>query len=275
MSANGRLTDAELTAVRGGRLSNTAAAAWNAMVAAAAKDGVSLVIASAGTGNGAYRDFFTQVDMKVRPWLYGLSVYSTVNVAAAGHSTHGMGNAVDIGSFPPASNTRLYGDAGATRRDWVLKNAHRFGFTRTFGEADPNHFGHDGSRTTVTSFEATPIQLTPTDWNEDMQTVLRDQTKDLFNIWPAGIKHLSKENQASISAKVQYDDDEWLVVTDADFGDLLDAYAIPRDQVYGIGKVPAGHVWSAAGNALASANEAVRIGNENHKRLNAILAKLK
>lgn len=161
MSANGRLTDAELTAVQGGRLSNTAAAAWNAMVAAAAKDGVSLVIASAETGNGAYRDFFTQGDMKVRPWLYGLSVYSTVNVAAAGHSTHGMGNAVDIGSFPPASNTRLYGDAGATRRDWVLKNAHRFGFTRTFGEADPNHFGHDGSRTTVASFEATPIPLPP------------------------------------------------------------------------------------------------------------------
>jgi hypothetical protein len=127
----------------------------------------------------------------------------------------------------------------------------------------------------VASSNKTP--LPPIDRNEDMQTVIRKQTGDIFNLWPAGIKHLSLPNQASISAKVQYENDEWLVVSDADFGDLIDAYCIPRDQVYGAwsNKRPAGHVWSAAGKALDTAAEAVRIGNENFKLLNTINAKLK
>jgi hypothetical protein len=121
------------------------------------------------------------------------------------------------------------------------------------------------------------ITLPPTDRNEDMETVLRKQTGDIFNLWPAGIKHLSVPNQASISAKVQYENDKWLEVNDADFGDLIDAYCIPRDQVFGAwsNTLPAGHVWSAAGKALATAAEAVRIGNENFKLLNTINAKLK
>jgi hypothetical protein len=147
MSVNGRLTASELTAVYGGQLANATAAAWLAMVAAASRAGVSLVIAGGNSegGSGAYRDYFVQGDMKVRPWLYGLSQYSTVSIAAAGYSTHGFGTAVDIGSFPPARNPRAYGDAGMSRRDWVLTHAAEFGFTRTFGEADPNHFGHNGT----------------------------------------------------------------------------------------------------------------------------------
>jgi len=147
MNANGKLTNAELTTVIGGRLSNATAAAWNAMVAAAAHDGVALIIAGAAgnTGSGAYRDYWTQNDMRVHPALYGLSSYSTVTIARAGYSTHGLGTSLDIGSFPPASRLSAYGTQGVVRRSWVLKNAESFGFTRTFGESDPNHFGHDGS----------------------------------------------------------------------------------------------------------------------------------
>jgi len=143
---NGRLGSAMLTSVHGGRLANVTAEAWVAMVAAASKSGVSLVIAGAtiAGGSGAYRDYFVQGDMKKRPWLYGLSTYSTVNIASAGYSTHGFGNALDIGSFPPERNLRAYGSDGEARREWVLAHAAEFGFTRTFGESDPNHFGHDG-----------------------------------------------------------------------------------------------------------------------------------
>jgi hypothetical protein len=117
MSANGRLTDSELTAVYGGQLANATAAAWLAMVAAAAKAGVSLVIATGdgGRGSGAYRN-------------------------------------------------------------WVLANAAQFGFTRTFGEADPNHFGHDG--TTVASFNLTPLENDMTD----------EQANQLANIYNAIFK---------------------------------------------------------------------------------------
>jgi len=111
MNANGKLTNAELTTVIGGRLSNATAAAWNAMVAAAAHDGVALIIAGAAgnTGSGAYRDYWTQNDMRVHPALYGLSSYSTVTIARAGYSTHGLGTSLDIGSFPPASRLSAYG----------------------------------------------------------------------------------------------------------------------------------------------------------------------
>jgi len=175
MSKNGRLIDAELTEVKFGRLSTAAARAWNAMVKSALRDGVSLVIAGGvgGRGSGAYRDFFTQGDMRTRPWLYGLSSYSTVNIASAGYSTHGFGNAVDIGSFPPARNLNAYGSTGAARRKWVLANAGRFGFTRTFGENDPNHFGHNGS--TTAGYTTIPLENDMTD----------EQAHQLANIYNA------------------------------------------------------------------------------------------
>jgi hypothetical protein len=55
-----------------------------------------------------------------------------VSLAAPGNSTHGFGTRVDIGSFSGA------------RAAWVLANCDRFGFTREFGAADPNHFKHNG-----------------------------------------------------------------------------------------------------------------------------------
>jgi hypothetical protein len=130
MSANGRLTEGELTAVGGILLSNSTARAWQAMVdAAQAEAGISLTIARPA---GGYRSFFLQGDMKRNPGAYGLNPASSVSLAAPGNSTHGFGTRVDIGSFSGA------------RAAWVLANCDRFGFTREFGAADPNHFKHNG-----------------------------------------------------------------------------------------------------------------------------------
>jgi hypothetical protein len=130
MSANGRLTEGELTAFGGILLSNSTARAWQAMVdAAEAEAGISLTIARPA---GGYRSFFVQGDMKRNPGAYGLNPASSVSLAAPGNSTHGFGTRVDIGSFSGA------------RAAWVLANCDRFGFTREFGAADPNHFKHNG-----------------------------------------------------------------------------------------------------------------------------------
>jgi hypothetical protein len=130
MSANGRLTEGELTAVGGILLSNATARAWQAMVdAAEAEAGISLTIARPA---GGYRSFFVQGDMKRNPGAYGLNPASSVSLAAPGNSTHGFGTRVDIGSFSGA------------RAAWVLANCDRFGFNREFGAADPNHFKHNG-----------------------------------------------------------------------------------------------------------------------------------
>jgi len=163
VSVNGRIADSELTPVYGGQLANATAAAWLAMVAAASRDGVSLVIAGGTSigGSGAYRNLFVQGDMKKRPWLYGLSSYSTVRIASAGYSTHGFGTSLDIGSFPPARSLNAYGNAGRSRRAWVLANAAKFGFTRTFGEADPNHFGHNGTGQFLSAAAAINLEPIP------------------------------------------------------------------------------------------------------------------
>ena len=99
MSANGRLTAAELTLVQRGPmniyLANTAAKAWTALKTEFARThpGQSLTIAEPV---GGYRPYSVQADMHVNPGRYGLSAYSTVPIAPAGYSTHGDGMAVDV-----------------------------------------------------------------------------------------------------------------------------------------------------------------------------------
>jgi len=139
VSANGRLADSELTNVGGMVLATVTARAWVRMVAAAAADGITLSIVRPA---GAYRSFFVQGDMKKNPSAYNLSTASTVSIAAPGYSTHGLGNAVDVSSCTGA------------RLAWMLANGPTFGFTRTFGTRDPNHFGHDGTTTGPTTQSA-------------------------------------------------------------------------------------------------------------------------
>jgi hypothetical protein len=135
MSANGKLTSDELSNVGGMQLANSTARAWEAMVDAAKADGITLAIVRPA---GAYRSYFVQGDMKKNPSAYNLSTASSVAIAGPGYSTHGLGNAVDVSACTGA------------RLAWMLKNGPRFGFTRTFGARDPNHFGHDGTVPTLT-----------------------------------------------------------------------------------------------------------------------------
>jgi len=119
MSANGRLTGAELVAVQGGeKLSPKAAAAFLAMERDAAAAGKRIDIPV----DGAYRTYERQAWMRAHPALYPGKV-----LAKAGTSNHGLGICVDI-----------VGDV-----QWAIDNASRYGFTRPI-KGDTNHFQHDG-----------------------------------------------------------------------------------------------------------------------------------
>lgn len=121
---NGDLPASLLVEVEPGlSLEPATAAAYKRMKDAAAQDGVTLAIPRPA---GAYRSLFVQKDMRERGWLYNLDPTSSVALAAPGYSTHGLGDRVDI----------VRGAAG----DWAIRNAHRFGFVREFGAADPRHF---------------------------------------------------------------------------------------------------------------------------------------
>jgi hypothetical protein len=136
MSANGRLSASELTMVNGIPLGNRAAISFMAMDRdCRAATGVGVWIAAP---HGGYRS------LVVQGAIGGLNAGSTIVVAGAGYSTHGLGTRADIGSFPPAKNLGQYGDDGRKRRAWLLAHASNYGWTREFGEADPNHFKHDG-----------------------------------------------------------------------------------------------------------------------------------
>jgi hypothetical protein len=89
------------------------------------------------TPYGGYRDLEAQ--KHIANGSGGNNPQSTIPAAGVGFSTHGWGNRIDIGSFGGQ-----YGDNGTKRERWLLSQAHRFGFTREFGPADPNHFKHDG-----------------------------------------------------------------------------------------------------------------------------------
>jgi hypothetical protein len=77
-----------------------------------------------------------------------------------------------------------------------------------------------------------------------VETIKRIATGHLFNVADQFIKHLTP-GQAAVSAAVQYDNDRPHELTEGQFWDLIDAYAIPRVAVYGERNVPAGYVWSA------------------------------
>jgi D-alanyl-D-alanine carboxypeptidase len=141
MSGNGQLTPEELTLVQGPiQLSTSTARAWAVMLKAAADAGFTLWIA---TPAGGYRSLAVQQDMHARPWAYNLA-NNGVTLAPVGSSTHGYGTRIDM--MP------TWGKAF----DWILANAARFGFTREFGAADPNHFKHTAT-TSAGNGTATPI----------------------------------------------------------------------------------------------------------------------
>lgn len=98
------------------------------------------------------------------------------------------------------------------------------------------------------SADGAPVR--PADRSQQVETVKRPNGA-IYNVADQFIKHLLG-GQASTSAAVQYDNDSPHALTEAQFWDIIDAYAIPRSQVYGQPGVPAGHVWSAEHDIKAS-----------------------
>lgn len=186
MSANGRLTGSELTLVQPGLLpiflANAAARAWfNLKAEYDRTHGDSLTIAAPV---GGYRSYAIQADMHVRPELYGLSAYSTIPLAKAGYSTHGDGLAVDIADASKPS----------PRKTWLLASAARFGFTRQFGDADPNHY----RLTSSTPAGTAPARIPEEENDMKLQFIQtkEDPAAKVDKTWvygPAGIKHVESE----------------------------------------------------------------------------------
>jgi hypothetical protein len=138
--ANGRvparaLARVQKTAIGYMRLEKKTARDYKRLKAAAKKT-LGRTISIAGPF-GAYRSYSVQQGMhhagsaagtaKDRIY-YGLNPNSVVAIAGAGYSTHGYGKSVDI--------------VGTVMDDKFLALAKKYGFTRTFGSRDPNHFGH-------------------------------------------------------------------------------------------------------------------------------------
>jgi LAS superfamily LD-carboxypeptidase LdcB len=99
---NGRIPTDALTDIGGGhRLENSAATAWQQMVADAKADGVNLTLTD------SYRDFAGQVSVRERKG-------DKVATATPGTSVHGWGKAVDV--------------AGDDARAWVQRNGARYGW---------------------------------------------------------------------------------------------------------------------------------------------------
>lgn len=126
---NGKLPEDVLVKVGTGHLHAAAAAAWNAMVKAAKKDGVTLKPTSKWD---LYRPYDRQKALflaryqkenngaKVTRKWQGVTWYLRPGVAPAGvpgTSNHGWGLAIDVAN---ASGTTL---------KWLLKNADDFGFS--------------------------------------------------------------------------------------------------------------------------------------------------
>lgn len=109
MSENGRLPDSELAPIRGGRLRRDAAAAWNAMHAAAFKDGIDLW----PTGpRSSYRTYAQQVEL----W----NIYKAGGNLAAepGTSNHGWGLAVDVATHEMRGWIDAHGAAYGWSKKW-------------------------------------------------------------------------------------------------------------------------------------------------------------
>lgn len=137
MSANGYLTDTELAPIDNGqRLRPDAAPRYLAMLAAAARDGVTII-----TTEG-YRDYATQVEL----W----ELYGSPRASRPGYSPHGLGLAVDV-------NTDGFGGAVF---DWLTAHAAEYGFNNRVGFTIDEHWHwvYDGTGTAGLAGTPTALQ---------------------------------------------------------------------------------------------------------------------
>jgi D-alanyl-D-alanine carboxypeptidase len=118
------------------RLLAPAAAAWHAMVAAAARDGVELQLVS------AYRSVRYQEGIVRRKLERGQPIDDILRVSAApGFSEHHSGRAVDVTTpgCPVLEETFEASEAFA----WLTQNAGRYGFRLSFPRGNPHGVAYE------------------------------------------------------------------------------------------------------------------------------------
>jgi len=112
------------------RLTPAAADRWHAMVAAAARDRVTLLIVS------GFRSYDYQAALIRKKIEAGQVISQILEVnAAPGHSEHHTGRAVDIATPGSRPLTEEF-DASAAFR-WLQANAGSFGFTMSYPRDNP------------------------------------------------------------------------------------------------------------------------------------------
>jgi hypothetical protein len=117
VASNGRLPQAALARVKGnGWLRRDAAAAYNAMAADAARDGVDLAIWESAMRR-TYRPYGAQVVAR----NYWCGQGRCGNAAAPGTSNHGLGICVDLMNM--------------TQRRWIDRNGARYGWSKRWSDA--------------------------------------------------------------------------------------------------------------------------------------------
>ena len=112
------------------RLTPAAAKQWQAMVAAAAADGVTLMIVS------GYRSYEYQAALIRKKINAGQVITDILEVnAAPGHSEHHTGLAVDIATPGSRPLTEEFEESDAFR--WLEANASNFGFSMSYPRDNP------------------------------------------------------------------------------------------------------------------------------------------
>ncbi len=118
------------------RLTLATARAWAAMQAAAAEDGVTLLIVS------GFRSIDYQARLIRKKINAGQSVSEILSVnAAPGHSEHHTGRAVDIASPGSRPLTEEFENSDAFR--WLQANAAQYGFSMSYPRDNPAGFVYE------------------------------------------------------------------------------------------------------------------------------------
>jgi D-alanyl-D-alanine carboxypeptidase len=115
------------------RLRPDAAASWQQMVAAAAADGIQLLIVS------GFRDFEYQAGLIRRKLEAGQEIGEILKVnAAPGYSQHHTGCAVDIATPGSRPLTEEFEESEAF--EWLHRRGTEFGFSMTYPRKNPHGF---------------------------------------------------------------------------------------------------------------------------------------
>lgn len=117
-------------------LTPAACTAWQAMKAAAAADGVALVLES------AYRSVARQVEILQAKLAAGETLEEALRwVAPPGCSEHHTGRAVDIGTPGSAALLEIFETTPAFA--WLQAHAGRFGFSMSFPRGNAQGYGYE------------------------------------------------------------------------------------------------------------------------------------